>query len=72
VKLIVAEVVVTLTDVRLVGADGIVVTEIAVDDADVPPDPVAVNEIEYIVLEDNPVMVYDDVDPEPDAIEPSL
>jgi len=46
VKLIVTELVVALIYVRLVGALVIVVTEIAVDEDDVPPDPVAVNDIE--------------------------
>jgi hypothetical protein len=65
VKLIVTELVVALIYVRLVGAVGIVVTEIAVDDPDVPPDPVAVNDIEYAVFADNPEIVYAVEVPEP-------
>jgi hypothetical protein len=40
------------------------------DDAEVPEELVAVNEIEYAVPDDNPVIVYEDALPEPDAIEP--
>jgi len=58
VKLIVTELAVALEYVRLVGALGLVVTDTAVDELDVPPDPVAVNDIEYAVFEDNPEIVY--------------
>ena len=58
VKLIVMELDVALTYVRPVGAVGLVVTDTALDELDVPEDPVAVNEIEYDVLLDNPEIVY--------------
>lgn len=46
VKLITAVDDVTLTNDRPVGAEGSVVTDKLVDEADVPPEAVAVNEIE--------------------------
>jgi len=58
VKLIVTELDVVLTDVKLVGADGCVRTDTALDEDDVPDALVAVNEIEYDVLLDNPEIVY--------------
>jgi len=68
VKLTVTELVVALTYVRPVGAEGRVVTDTVLDELDVPPDPVAVNEIEYVVLEDNPEIVYDDALPDPEPL----
>jgi hypothetical protein len=55
VKLIVTELVVALTNVRSVGA--LVVKDSAFDESDVPEEFVAVNEIEYDVFTNNPVIV---------------
>lgn len=58
VKLIVTEVVVALTSVRPLGLSGFVVIDSALDALDEPLEFVADNVIEYVVLEDNPEIVY--------------